>query len=343
MGGHGIDQVHHHMSGVRHISVKETADGMRLDRWLREQFPGLKQGKIQKLLRTGQIRLDGARAKSGDRVEAGQDIRVPPNIDDNPVTDRPSKVIDPEVAREISDTLKERIVHIDDDLIALNKPAGIAVQGGSGTHIHIDGVLDWLKMGAKERPRLVHRLDRDTSGILLLARNRQSATRLTKAFQSRETQKIYWAVTVGVPSEKQGMIDAPLAKLPGARGDLVQINENMGKPARTLFRVIDSVGRDASWLELQPLTGRTHQLRVHTQAIGVPIVGDPKYGLRDASVHEMGVEKKLHLHAQALIFRGAHDKDLMVTATLPEHMQQTFKSLGFDENDENAIPPDGYV
>jgi len=330
------------MSGVRHIPIKEVADGMRLDRWLREEFPGLKQGKLQKLLRTGQIRLDGARAKSGDRVEFGQQVRVPPNIDDNPQINTHPKMIDPDVARELSDTLKERIVHIDDDLIALNKPAGLAVQGGSGTHIHIDGVLDYMKMGAKERPRLVHRLDRDTSGILLLARTRQSATRLTKSFQSRETQKVYWAITVGVPSEKEGMIDAPLAKLPGARGDLVQINENMGKPAKTLFRVIDSMGKDASWLELQPLTGRTHQLRVHTQAIGVPILGDPKYGLRDAGVLEMGVDNQLHLHAQALMFRGSGDKDLMVTATLPEHMERTFKSLGFDVKDENAGPPERY-
>lgn len=331
------------MSGVRHIAVKDVADGMRLDRWLREEFPGLKQGKLQKLLRTGQIRLDGARAKSGDRIEAGQQIRVPPNIDDNPQTETRPKVIDPETARELSDTLKERIVHIDDELIALNKPAGLAVQGGSGTHVHIDGVLDWMKMGAKERPRLVHRLDRDTSGVLLLARTRQSATRLTKAFQSRETQKVYWAICVGVPAEKQGMIDAPLAKLPGARGDLVQINENMGKPAKTLFRVIDSMGKDASWLELQPLTGRTHQLRVHTQAIGVPILGDPKYGLRNAGVFEMGVDNQLHLHAQALMFRGQNGKDLMVTATLPDHMHRTFKTLGFDENDENAGPPERYT
>ena len=327
------------MTGVQHIAVQEASDGMRLDRWLREQFPGLKQGKIQKLLRTGQIRLDGARAKSGDRVEAGQEVRVPPNIDDNPITNVKPKVIDPEIARELSDELKERIIYIDDDLIAINKPSGLAVQGGSGTHIHIDGVLDWLKMGAKERPRLVHRLDRDTSGVLLLARTRQSATKLTKAFQSRETQKIYWAVTVGVPSEKQGMIDAPLAKLPGQRGDLVQINENMGKPAKSLFRVIDSMGKDASWIELQPLTGRTHQLRVHTQAIGVPILGDPKYGLRDANVLEMGVDNQLHLHAHALMFP---DKDFKVTATLPEHMRRTFKSLGFDENDENAQRIDTY-
>lgn len=331
------------MSGVRHIAVKEVADGMRLDRWLREEFPGLKQGKLQKLLRTGQIRLDGARAKSGDRIEAGQQIRVPPNIDDNPQAESRPKVIDPEDARALSDTLKERIVHIDDELIALNKPAGLAVQGGSGTHIHVDGVLDWMKMGGKERPRLVHRLDRDTSGVLLLARTRQSATKLTKAFQSRETQKVYWAISVGVPSEKQGMIDAPLAKLPGARGDLVQINENMGKPAKTLFRVIDSMGKDASWLELQPLTGRTHQLRVHTQAIGVPILGDPKYGLRNAGVFEMGLDNQLHLHAQALMFRGQGGKDLMVTATLPDHMRRTFATLGFDENDENAGPPERYI
>lgn len=338
MGRDGADKVGCIMSSVRHLSVAEADDGMRLDRWLRTRFPGLKQGKLQKLLRTGQIRLDGARAKSNDRVEAGQDVRVPPNIDDNPDTEHRTKAIDPDVARDLSDKLKEGILHIDDDVIALNKPAGVAVQGGSGTHLHIDGVLDWLKMGAKERPRLVHRLDRDTSGVLLLARSRSSATFLTKAFQARETQKIYWAVSVGVPAEKQGAIDAPLAKLPGKRGELVQINENMGKPAKTVFRVIDSAGRDAAWLELQPLTGRTHQLRVHCQAIGTPLLGDPKYGLRDAGILELGVDNQLHLHARSLVLNRRGGGILDVSAELPDHMLRTFKSLGFDPKDENSIP-----
>lgn len=313
---------------------------MRLDRWLRTQFPGLKQGKLEKLLRTGQVRLDGARAKSNDRVETGQDIRVPPHIDDNPDTEHRNIAIDPDVARDLSTKLKDSILYIDDDLIALNKPAGIAVQGGSGTHVHIDGVLDWLKMGAKERPRLVHRLDRDTSGVLLLARTRNSAARLTKAFQSRETQKIYWAVTVGVPAEKEGLIDAPLAKLPGKRGELVQINENMGKPAKTVFRIVDSAGKDAAWLELQPLTGRTHQLRVHCQAIGTSILGDPKYGLRDAGILELGVDNQLHLHAHSLTIKNGRGKDLVISAPLSDHMVRTFKSLGFDPNDVNSLPED---
>lgn len=331
------------MSGVRHLSIKEADDGMRLDRWLRNQFPGLKQGKLEKLLRTGQIRLDGGRAKSGDRVEAGQDVRVPPNIDENPAPEHRVKSVNPDIARELSATLKDNILHMDDEIIAINKPAGLAVQGGSGTNVHIDGVLDWLKMGAKDRPRLVHRLDRDTSGVMLLARTRSSATRLTKSFQSRDTQKIYWAVTVGVPSEKEGLIDAPLAKLPGHRGELVQINENMGKPAKTLFRIIDNAGKDTAWLELQPLTGRTHQLRVHCQAIGVPIVGDPKYGLRDAGILELGIDDQLHLHARSLRIKTGDGKSLDVSAPLPEHMLRTFKSLGFDANDENAVPEDSII
>lgn len=331
------------MSGVRHVQIGVADDGMRLDRWLRNQFPGLKQGKLEKLLRKGQIRLDGSRAKSGDRVEAGQDVRLPPDIDDNPTQESRPKTIDPDVARELSSTLKDSILHMDDEVIALNKPAGVAVQGGSGTHLHIDGVLDWLKMGAKDRPRLVHRLDRDTSGVMLLARTRASAAQLTKAFQSRDTQKIYWAITVGVPSEKQGMIDAPLAKLPGHRGELVQINENMGKPAKTLFRTIDNAGKDAAWLELQPLTGRTHQIRVHCQAIGVPVVGDPKYGVRDAGILELGIDNQLHLHARSLTIETGNGKNLSVTAPLPNHMLRTFKSLGFDPEDDNSLPLDTYM
>lgn len=331
------------MSGVRHVQIGDADDGMRLDRWLRNQFPGLKQGKLEKLLRKGQIRLDGSRAKSGDRVEAGQDVRLPPDIDGNPIQESRPKTIDPDVARELSSTLKDSILHMDDEVIALNKPAGVAVQGGSGTHLHIDGVLDWLKMGAKDRPRLVHRLDRDTSGVMLLARTRASAAQLTKAFQSRDTQKIYWAITVGVPSEKQGMIDAPLAKLPGHRGELVQINENMGKPAKTLFRTIDNAGKDAAWLELQPLTGRTHQIRVHCQAIGVPVVGDPKYGVRDAGILELGIDNQLHLHARSLTIETGNGKNLSVTAPLPDHMLRTFKSLGFDPEDDNSLPPDTYM
>ncbi|WNJ98208.1 RluA family pseudouridine synthase [Thalassospiraceae bacterium LMO-JJ14] len=327
------------MSGVRNIVVEDADSGQRLDRWLRNRFPNLKQGKIQKLLRTGQIRLDGARSKAADRVEEGQTVRIPPNIEDQD-RDHPEKSslggMDIETAGRLGDELKECIIYIDDDILAINKPPGLAVQGGSGTDTHIDGALDRLKLGAKERPRLVHRLDKDTSGVLLLARTRASAARLAKAFKDRETRKIYWAAVVGKPPHEGGMIDAPLAKLPGQRGDLVQVDENMGKSAKTRFRIIDQASKAVTWLELEPLTGRTHQLRVHCQLMGNPIVGDAKYGERDSAVFEAGIARMLHLHARAIMLPRKNKAPIQITAPLPAHMLDTWKTLGFDPEDEQA-------
>ena len=330
------------MSGVRNVVVEGGEGGQRLDRWLRNRYPGLKQGKLQKLLRTGQIRLDGARSKAADRVEEGQTVRIPPNIEDTDTnaSERPSLGgMDVEAAGRLGDMLKDCIIYIDDDILAINKPAGLAVQGGSGTDTHIDGALDRLKLGAKERPRLVHRLDKDTSGVLLLARSRASAAKLGKAFQDREARKIYWAAVLGRPPHEGGMIDAPLAKLPGQRGDLVQVDENMGKTAKTRFRVIDNAGKAVTWLELEPLTGRTHQLRVHCQLMGNPIVGDGKYGDRESDVfEETGIAKKLHLHARALSLPRRNKAPIEITAPLPQHMLDTWKILGFDPEDEQAQP-----
>lgn len=329
------------MSGVRNIVIEQGEGDQRLDRWLRNRFPALKQGKLQKLLRTGQIRLDGARCKAADRVEAGQTVRIPPNIDEPPTdsAERPQLGgMDVEAAGRLGDMLKECIIYIDDDMLAINKPAGLAVQGGSGMDTHIDGALDRLKLGAKERPRLVHRLDKDTSGVLLLARTRAAAARLAKAFQARDTRKIYWAAVVGRPPHEGGMIDAPLAKLPGQRGDLVKVDENMGKSAKTRFRVIDNASKAVTWLELEPLTGRTHQLRVHCQLMGNPIVGDGKYGERDSAVFEAGISRKMHLHARALSIPRKNKPPIEITAPLPEHMLETWKTLGFDPEDEQAQP-----
>lgn len=331
------------MSGVRNLVVDSGDGGQRLDRWLRNRFPGLKQGKLQKLLRTGQIRVDGARSKAADRVEEGQTVRIPPNIEDadGDASKKPALGgMDVEAAGRLGDDLKDCIIYIDDDMLALNKPPGLAVQGGSGTDTHIDGALDRLKLGAKERPRLVHRLDKDTSGVLLLARSRASAARLAKAFQARDTRKIYWAIVVGTPPHEGGTIDAPLAKLPGKRGDLVQVDEHMGKTAKTRFRVIDKAGKQVTWVELEPLTGRTHQLRVHCQLMGNPILGDGKYGERDSAVFEAGISKKLHLHARALMIPRKNGPPVRITAPLPQHMLDTWKTLGFDPEDEQAQPID---
>jgi 23S rRNA pseudouridine955/2504/2580 synthase len=330
------------MSGVRNIVVEGAESGQRLDRWLRNRFPALKQGKLQKLLRTGQIRLDGARSKAADRIEEGQTIRIPPNIEES--DDAPKSQLggmDIEAAGRLGDELKDCIIYIDDEVLAINKPAGLAVQGGSGTTTHIDGALDRLKLGAKERPRLVHRLDKDTSGVLLLGRTRKAAAWLAKSFQDRETRKIYWAAVLGKPPHEGGMIDAPLAKLPGQRGDLVQVDENMGKPAKTRFRVIDNASKAVTWLELEPLTGRTHQLRVHCQLMGNPIIGDGKYGDRESDIFdETGISKKMHLHARALSLPRKNKAPIEITAPLPKHMLETWKTLGFNPEDEQAQPID---
>ena len=331
------------MSGVRNLVVDDDGSGQRLDRWLRNRFPGLKQGKLEKLLRTGQIRLDGARSKAGDRIEVGQTVRVPPNIEDNATDQAPRQTIggmNIEKAVMLGDSLKQCVIYIDDHIMALNKPPGLATQGGSKTDAHIDGALDYLKFGATDRPRLVHRLDKDTSGVLLLARTRVAATAMTKAFQARETRKIYWALVAGKPEHEGGMIDAPLVKLPGNRGDLVQVDENMGKSAKTRFRMIDHIGKQAAWMELEPLTGRTHQLRVHCQLMGNSIIGDGKYGEFDSAIFETGISRQLHLHARMLSIPVKNRAPIEITAPLPGHMLDTWKTLGFDPEDEQAQPID---
>lgn len=331
------------MSGVTMVEVTDGEGGQRLDRWLRGRYPTLGQGKLQKLLRTGQIRIDGARAKAGDRVDAGQVIRIPPNIETpneaapSDKAERPRKRMDDAEIARIGEELKSRILYMDDDVIAIDKPFGLAVQGGSGTKTHIDGALDRLKMGAGERPRLVHRLDRDTSGVMLLARNRKAASVLGDAFKGRETRKIYWALVAGLPEMQEGLINAPLSKLPGKNGERMRVDYDEGKRAETRFRIIDHAGKSASWLELEPFTGRTHQLRVHCEIMNTPIVGDFKYGRHiEISLTEAGVAEKLHLHARRLVVPRPGRKPIDVTAPLPAHMEETWRNLGFDQNDEQA-------
>lgn len=331
------------MSGVITLEISEKEAGQRLDRWLRNRYPSLGQGKLQKLLRTGQIRVDGARAKAGDRIDAGQKIRIPPNID-TPSSQSgggpkrgPWKQMSEEAVERVGSDLKDRVLFMDDDVIAVDKPYGLAVQGGSGTKVHIDGALDRLKFGADERPRLVHRLDRDTTGVLLLARHRKAAAALGDAFKRRETRKIYWALVDGYPPHDEGLIDAPLSKLPGKGGERMRVDFDNGKHAETRFRVIDHAGKTVSWLELEPFTGRTHQLRVHCEVLETPIIGDGKYGRgANSDLTPAGVESRLHLHARHLIVPMAGKRDLDITAPLPDHMRESWVRLGFDEKDEQA-------
>ncbi len=304
-------------------TVAEDEGDIRLDRWFRRRHPGLAQGALQRLCRTGQIRIDGKRAEAATRLQPGQAIRIPP-------ISQPDATgigrIDPRDVR----ALASMTIYEDDHLLVLNKPSGLPTQGGPGIVRHVDRMADSLRDASGRRPLLVHRLDRDTSGVLLLAKGPNSAARLASLFRSREMKKTYWAVVVGRPVPAEGVIDAPLARLGGGGGALTVLAErgdDDAAPARTEYRTVDSAARRLAWLELLPLTGRTHQLRVHCDAIGVPILGDPKYG-GDRSRMERFPDQ-LHLHARGLAFPHLDGRRLTVTAELPTHMTETFRQLGF--------------
>ncbi len=323
------------MTGVQQVAVEAAASGQRLDRWFKQHFPQITHGRLEKMLRKGEIRVDGRRAKASERLEAGQTVRVPPLPDTPPPAPDPDAAASAVSARD-RDALQAAVLYRDDNVIALDKPAGLAVQGGSGQTRHLDGMLDALRFGADERPRLVHRLDRDTSGVLLLARNAPTARALTAAFRGKDTQKVYWALVAGVPQERRGVIDLPLSKQAKGQGEAMSADSDDGKPARTLFQVVENYRRAASWLVLLPLTGRTHQLRVHCAAMGTPIVGDGKYGGREAfpeALAKAGAPPKmLHLLARELALPDPEDgTTLRVTAPLPPHMAATWQALKFDE------------
>lgn len=317
---------------VQMITVSADDSDIRLDRWFKRHFPEVGHGLLEKWLRTGQVRVAGKRAKSNQRLEAGQDIRVPPMpaVD---VSVRPEQPKRAPVDDKIAKMLRDAILYMDDDVIALNKPAGLAVQGGTGmADKHLDAWLDCLQFDKPERPRLVHRLDKDTSGVLLLGRSASAASKLAAAFKSRAARKCYWALVVGVPKHRQGRIDAALAKLPGRGGEKMAVDNDEGKRAVTWYRVVDNTLKRAAWLEMEPRTGRTHQLRAHCALLGTPILGDGKYGAAEAFISGTGVSRKLHLHARAV--RLPHPrtgKELTVVAPLSEHIAKSFEFFGFDE------------
>jgi len=316
--------------GVQTVEVKAEDDGLRLDKWFKKHYPGLTFGRLQKLLRTGQVRVDGTKAKDAKlRLDAGQSVRVPPLDKEKDV--KAAKLAQHRVSREDAEAIRFWVLHQDEHVIVLNKPAGLAVQGGSGTKKHIDGMLSALKGDYPDKPRLVHRLDKDTSGILVLARTQKAAQALTAAFRTKAVRKAYWAIVVGVPEMSQGRVDLPLGKRPGKGGERMEIDEFEGKRAVTLFKTIDQAGRRAVWLEMEPVTGRTHQLRVHMQAIGTPILGDGKYGGSEAFLTGAEIPKQLHLHARAIRFPHPGGGQLQLVAPLPEHMRETWAYLGFEE------------
>lgn len=342
------------MSRVQNVTVGPGDADQRLDRWLKRLFPHLGQGRIEKLCRKGEVRIDGGRVKASTRLATGQEVRIPPLPEPGAVQSVPK----PGVSDKDAAMLKALVLYKDDHIIALNKPPGLPTQGGSKQTRHIDGLSEALTFGYGEKPRLVHRLDKDTSGVLLLARTRQVAGDLTKAFRARETRKIYWAAVAGVPAPQMGTIKLGLVKASGhgAAGE----NEKMravhpqdvthtegAKHATTDYAVLSALAKRAAWVAMVPVTGRTHQLRAHMSELGHPIIGDGKYGgsgqenLGDGWGAMLGgdVSRKLHLHARSISIRHpVTGAKLTVTAPLPEHMERTWDFLHWDPRDVPADP-----
>ena len=320
------------MTETAQIAADE--DGIRLGRWFKRRYPALTHGRLEKLLRTGQVRLDGKRAKSADRVAVGQTVRIPPQVANDTVEEKPRPR--PQPRAEDSQLLQDLILYMDKSVIVLNKPAGLATQGGSGLTRHIDGMLDQLAFEKNQRPRLVHRLDRDTSGVLVIARTVPAAAALARSLAQRDASKIYWALTRGVPQQKRGTIKAALAK-EGARGaermEIVERESDDAKHAITDYAVVDRAGEEFAWVAAKPVTGRTHQIRVHLASLGTPIVGDFKYGAQDAR-GKGGIADKLHLHARSIDIARPDGGRLHVTAPLPAHMMKSWELLGFDAERE---------
>jgi 23S rRNA pseudouridine955/2504/2580 synthase len=357
-------------------TVEPDEAGMRLDRWFHVHFPGLGFGHLQKLIRSGQVRVDGGRVKTSTRLVPGQAVRVPPistareegegavigrgpvegrDIDERPSDDADGAaksgrgasstrlIRDPAApppsnakARHLSDAdfLRAILLHEDDDVFVFNKPAGLAVQGGSGLTRHLDAMLEAWRDRKGQKPRLVHRLDRDTSGVLVVARTRLAAQKLAEAFRARSTRKIYWALVKGLPKPRQGRISTWLAKEGGAEGERMRVARHGADEAShavSLYSVVDQAGQKLAWLTMRPVTGRTHQLRAHAAHIGHPIIGDPKYFSAEESWDfPGGIQKKLHLHARRIVIPHPAGGRLDVTAALPPHMQQSWNLLGFD-------------
>jgi len=346
------------MSRVQNLTVGPDEGDQRLDRWIKRRFPHLQQGGIEKMCRKGEIRVDGGRVKSNTRVEVGQAVRIPPLPDASELEDRPRDMTKADIA-----LIQGCVIYKDDHVIVLNKPAGLPTQGGTKQLRHVDGMADALKFGYDEKPRLVHRLDKDTSGVLVLARTRMAAKSLTEAFRHRNTEKIYWALVAGVPIPKLGSVKYGLVKQggQGGKGD----NETMvcvhprdvektfgAKRAHTDYTVLTSLADRTAWVAMMPITGRTHQLRAHMAEIGHPIIGDGKYGSQaqdnpgDGWGAGMGEEigRKLHLHARSLrIEHPETGKDLWIKASLPPHMEKTWGFFGWEEKHAPDAPFEGLL
>jgi 23S rRNA pseudouridine955/2504/2580 synthase len=314
-------------AGVQTATVTPDEGGMRLDRFFEARFPGLSFSHIQRIIRKGEVRVNGKRAQPKDRLEAGQSIRIPPLKLEGP---RPAPTTEDGKTRAF---LKSITLYEDDDVLVFNKPMGLSVQGGSGTTRHLDGMLEVMRDKSGQRPRLVHRLDKDTAGCLLVAKTRFAAAALAKTFRSRSARKIYWALVAGVPRPKQGRISTYLAKEEREEESFMRIakhGEEGASHAVTYYAVVETAAQQLAWLSLKPVTGRTHQLRAHMVHIDHPIVGDPKYFSWENWQLPGGMQNKLHLMARRIAVPHPRGGTIDITAPLPPHMQQTWNLLGFD-------------
>ena len=319
-------------------TVTSDEAGMRLDRWFKTHFPAVRHGELEKYLRKGQVRVAGGRAKSNRRLEAGEEIRIPPLQEQHNATEKQKRY-----SVEDAEALKKLIIFEDDSLIAINKPFGLAVQGGAKTQQHLDGMLASLEKNG-ERPRLVHRLDKDTGGLMIVAKTRTAAQRLSDAFKHHDVDKTYWALVAGAPRPREGTIDMPIAKrmVRIGKGDAERVVPADGEGAKKAisdYQILDEAGFNLAFLAMRPVTGRTHQLRVHAAAIGCPIVGDGKYG--GAASHVEGVSSKLHLFCRSMTFpHPKSGKETTLTAPLTGHMLETWKFFSFDRNANAEWPED---
>ena len=306
-------------------TIAEDDDGIRLDRWFKRHRPGTPHALLARWARSGQLTLDGKKADVSDRIETGQTLVMPtPPVE---TAARPARKGRPLTDADV-ELAESMLIHRDASALVINKLPGLATQGGTKTEQHVDGLLDALKYEAAVRPKLVHRLDKDTSGALLIARTPRAAAYFAKSFSNRSARKTYWAIVVGVPDIAQGEIDLALAKQPGSGGEKMHVDDK-GLPSKTRYRIIERAGNSAAWVELQPLTGRTHQLRVHMAAIGHPIVGDGKYGGKGAFLTGT-ISRKLHLHSRRLRIDHPDGGSIDISADVPEHFAASLDALGFD-------------
>jgi 23S rRNA pseudouridine955/2504/2580 synthase len=318
-------------TAVQTVTITPDEANMRIDRFLEARFPGLSFSHIQRIVRKGELRVNGKRVDSKDRLQAGQAVRIPP-LKLDPAKPRSPATEADEKTRAF---LKSITLYEDADLIVFNKPMGLAVQGGSGTTRHLDGMLDVLREPGRDgqRPRLVHRLDKDTAGCLLVAKSRFAAAALAKTFRSRSARKIYWALVAGVPKPKQGRISTFLAKEEREDDSFMRIakhGEDGASHAVTYYAVVETSAQTLAWLSLKPVTGRTHQLRAHMAHIGYPIVGDPKYFSKENWELPGGIQNRLHLLAHRIAVPHPRGGVVDVTAPLPPHMEQSWNLLGLD-------------